>query len=264
MWLNSLDAMKGIDAFRVDGKVALITGGGAGIGKSCALLLSQAGAKVFIVDIVAERAELVKTEILSKGGHCEYAVVDLSMEENCHEAVDACIRVYGRLDILINSAGTQGAHGNLEKEMDTANFDKVMKVDFNSVFMMTKYSWPFLAEQGGGSIINIASLAALKCNGPLVYTAAKGAIRSYSHTLAKRLGERGVRVNVIYPGFVLTEMTRGVLERPELKKHFEEESPLGILGEAEDIAYCALYLSSDAARFVTGQDFVIDGGAMCK
>ena len=148
--------------------------------------------------------------------------------------------------------------------MDTANFDKVMKVDFNSVFMMTKYSWPYLAEQGGGSIINIASLAALKCNGPLVYTAAKGAIRSYSHTLAKRLGEKGVRVNVIYPGFVLTEMTRGVLERPELKKHFEEESPLGILGEAEDIAYCALYLSSDAARFVTGQDFVIDGGAMCK
>ncbi len=255
--------MKGLDAFRVDGKVALITGGGAGIGKSCALLLSQAGAKVFIADIVAERTEQVKAEVLSGGGYCAYAVADLSVEENCRQVVEACIRTFGRLDILINSAGTQGNHGDLEKEMDTANFEKVMKVDFNSVFMMIKYSWPYMSEQGEGSIINIASLAALKCNGPLVYTAAKGAIRSYSHTLANRLGKRGVRVNVIYPGFVLTEMTRGVLERPELKKHFEDESPLGILGEAEDIAYCALYLSSNASRFVTGQDFVIDGGAMC-
>lgn len=178
--------MKGLDAFRVDGKVALITGGGAGIGKSCALLLSQAGAKVFIADIVAERAEQVKAEVLSGGGYCAYAVADLSVEENCRQVVEACIRTFGRLDILINSAGTQGNHGDLEKEMDTANFEKVMKVDFNSVFMMIKYSWPYMSEQGEGSIINIASLAALKCNGPLVYTAAKGAIRSYSHTLANR------------------------------------------------------------------------------
>ena len=256
--------MKGLEAFRVDGKIALITGGGAGIGKSCAKLFSSAGAKIFIADIVEERALQVKAEIEAAGGACAYAVADLSLEENCQKTVEACVQAFGRLDVLINSAGTQGAHGDLEKEMDTANFEKVMKVDFNSVFMMSKYAWPHIAAQSGGSIINIASLAALKCNGPLVYTAAKGAIRSYSHTLAKRLGEKGVRVNVIYPGFVLTEMTRGVLERPELKKHFEEESPLHILGEAEDIAYCALYLASDAARFVTGQDFVIDGGALCQ
>ena len=115
--------MKGLDAFRIDGKVALITGGGAGIGKSCALLLSQAGAKVFIADIVAERAEQVKAEVLSGGGYCAYAVADLSVEENCRQVVEACIRTFGRLDILINSAGTQGNHGDLEKEMDTANFE---------------------------------------------------------------------------------------------------------------------------------------------
>lgn len=256
--------MKGIEVFRTDGKVALITGGGAGIGKSCAQLLSKAGAQIFIVDIVEERALQVKQEIEAAGGSCAYAVADLSVEENCRQAVDACMAAFGKLDVLINSAGTQGIHGDLQKEMDTANFDKVMRVDFNSVFMMTKYAWPYMAQQHSGSIINIASLAALKSNGPLVYTAAKGAIRSYSHTLAKRLGPEGVRVNVIYPGFVLTEMTRGVLQRPELKAHFEAESPLGILGEAEDIAYCALYLSSEAARFVTGQDFVIDGGALCN
>jgi len=256
--------MKGLEAFLVEGKVALITGGGAGIGKSCALLLSKAGAKVFVVDVLEERVQYVKQEIEAAGGVCAYAVGDLSVEENCRAAVEACIGTFGRIDVLINSAGIQGAHGDLDKEMDTANFEKVMKVDFNSVFMMIKYAWPSMEAQHQGSIINIASLAALKTNGPLVYTAAKGAIRSYSHTLAKRLGSKGIRVNVIYPGFVLTEMTRGVLERPELKQHFEQESPLGILGEAADIAYCALYLSSEASRFVTGQDFVIDGGALCN
>jgi len=256
--------MSRLDAFRVDGKVALITGGGAGIGKNSALILAEAGARIFVADIVEERCLQVKQEIEELGGSCAYQVADLSVEENCRHTVEACVKAFGRLDILVNSAGTQGVHGKLEMEFDTANFEKVMKVDFNSVFNMCKYAWPEIAHQTGGSIINIASLAALKSSGPLVYTAAKGAIRSFSHALAKRLGEKGVRVNTIYPGFVITEMTRGVLQMPELKKHFEEESPLGILGDASDIGYCVLYLSSEAARFITGQDFVIDGGAMCN
>ncbi|MBE6289939.1 MAG: SDR family oxidoreductase [Bacteroidaceae bacterium] len=255
--------MKGLEAFRLDGKVALITGGGAGIGKSCALLLSDAGAKVFVADLVEERALQVKQEIEQAGGACGYIVADLSVEDNCRQAVEDCVNTFGRLDILINSAGTQGKHGDLEQEFDTMNFNKVMSVDLGSVYMMCKYAWAKCAEHQG-SIINIASLAALKANGPLAYTAAKGAIKSFSKTLAKRLGEKRVRVNTIYPGFILTEMTRGILQMPELKKHFESESPMGMLGEAEDIAYCALYLSSDASRFVTGQDFVIDGGAMCN
>ncbi|MBR1542968.1 MAG: SDR family oxidoreductase [Bacteroidaceae bacterium] len=255
--------MKGLEAFRVDGKVALITGGGAGIGKACALLLAEAGAKVFVADMVEERAIQVKQEIEQAGGVCGYIVADLSVEDNCRQAVETCVSTFGRLDILINSAGTQGKHGDLELEFDSANFNKVMSVDLGSVYMMCKYAWPKCAEYQG-SIINIASLAALKANGPLAYTAAKGAIKSFSKTLAKRLGEKGVRVNTIYPGFILTEMTRGILQMPELKKHFESESPMGMLGEAEDIAYCALYLASDASRFVTGQDFVIDGGAMCN
>ena len=255
--------MKGLNAFRLDDKVALITGGGAGIGKSCALLLAEAGAKIFVVDIIEERALQVKQEIEQTGGECSYGLADLSVEDDCHQMVVDCLKTFGRLDIVINSAGTQGNHGDLEVEFDSANFDKIMKVDLGSVFMMCKYAWSACAVHQG-SIINIASLAALKANGPLAYTAAKGAIKSFSKTLAKRLGEKRVRVNTIYPGFVLTEMTRGILKMPELKQHFEAESPMGLLGEAEDIAYCALYLASDASRFVTGQDFVIDGGALCN
>ncbi len=177
--------------------------------------------------------------------------------------VEACVEQFGRLDVLINSAGGRGAHGALEEEFSTENYRETMAVDLDSTFMAIKYAWPECAKHGVGSIINIASLAALRASGPIVYSAAKGAVKSMSRTLAKRLGGERVRVNTIYPGFILTEMTAGVRENPELTARFQGESPLGLLGEVEDIGYCALYLASDAARFVTGQDFVIDGGATC-
>ncbi|MBQ9174958.1 MAG: SDR family oxidoreductase [Bacteroidales bacterium] len=254
--------MKGSDAFSMDGKVVLITGGGAGIGRSCALILSKAGAKIFLVDLLEQRAAAVKAEIESEGGECDFLCADISVEENCSKAVSSCVGRFGRLDTLINCAGMQGKSGDLEKEFDSENFGKIIGVDLGGTFMMCKYAYPECSKTKG-SIINIASLAALRASGPLAYTAAKGAIRSFSKALAFRLGEKGVRVNTIYPGFVLTEMTMGVLDRPDLKERFEKDSPMHILGKAEDIAYCALYLASDAARFVTGQDFVIDGGAMC-
>ena len=136
-------------------------------------------------------------------------------------------------------------------------------MDFDSTFLAIKYAYPQCEKHGVGSIINIASLAALRASGPIVYSAAKGAIRSVSRTLAKRLGEKQVRVNTIYPGFIVTEMTERIHEMPEQEAKMRADSVLGLLGEVDDIAYCALYLASDAARFVTGQDFVVDGGAMC-
>ena len=170
---------------------------------------------------------------------------------------------FGRLDIVVNSAGSRGVHGELEKEFLTENLNHTMSVDFNSAFFVIKYAYPECAKQGVGSIINIASLAALSARGPIVYSAAKGAMKSMGKTLAKRLGDKNVRVNTIYPGFILTEMTEGILSQPTLVEKFASESPLHLLGEPKDIGYCALYLASDAARFVTGQDFVIDGGATC-
>lgn len=254
--------MNPFDAFNLTGRVALITGGGSGIGRGCAEILAAAGAKVMVVGRRMNKLEEVQTVIRNAGGACACFSADLTDEENCKAMVEACIQTFGRLDILVNSAGTRGAHGDLEAEFSTANLRDTMAADFDGTFNAIKYAYPECAKNGAGSIINIASLAALRASGPIVYSAAKGAIRSMSRTLAKRLGSQKIRVNTIYPGFILTEMTAGVKDHPEVFEKYAGESPLHMVGEAEDIAWCALYLASDAARFVTGQDFVVDGGAM--
>ncbi len=251
------------NVFDLTGRVALITGGGTGIGRGCAKILAEHGAKVMVVGRRMNKLEEVKAEIETAGGVCTCFSADLTDEENCKAMVDACVQEFGRLDILINSAGSRGAHGDLDEEFSTENFRHTMGADFDSTFLSIKYAYPECEKNGVGSIINIASLAALRAVGPIVYSAAKGAVKSMSKTLAKRLGPDKVRVNAIYPGFIVTEMTERVKEDSALMARFTGESPLGLLGEVEDIGYCALYLASDAARFVTGQDFVIDGGATC-
>ena len=207
------------------------------------------------------KLEEVRNAIQAEGGTCACFSADLTSEENCRAMVEACVREFGRLDILINSAGTRGAHGELETEFSEENLRHTMAADFDSTFNAIKYAYPECAKNGVGSIINIASLAALSARGPIVYSAAKGAVRSMSRTLAKRLGPQKIRVNTIYPGFILTEMTEGIKDQPELLEKYKGESPLHLVGEMEDIGWCALYLASDAARFITGQDFVVDGGA---
>lgn len=253
--------MNHLDAFDLSGRVALITGGGTGIGRGCAEMLASAGASIMVIGRREEKLRIACDAIHEQNGIAAFHAADLSSEEGCKSAVDACINRFGRIDILINSAGSRGENGDLCQELSAENYRHTLAADLDSTIFMVKYAYPLCAEHGKGSIINISSLAALEARGPVVYAAAKGAIRSFSRTLAKRLGPQKVRVNTIYPGLIITEMTEGILERPELEKHYREESPLGLLGRVEDIAYCALYLASDAAAFVTGQDFVIDGGA---
>lgn len=252
-----------IDMFDLSGRVALITGGASGIGKGCAEILSESGAIVFIVDCQKDKLEKTEMKLQGNGGICSGIAVDLTVEENCKKAVEQCVKEFGRLDIVVNSAGTRGAHGDLEQEFSTENFEKTMAVDLGATFMTIKYAYPECAKNGVGSIINISSLAALFAKGPVVYSAAKGAVKSMGKTLGSRFGEIGVRVNTIYPGFIVTEMTEGIFQSPELEKRFRSESPLHLLGKPRDIAMTALYLASDASRFVTGQDFVIDGGSTC-
>ena len=181
------------NAFDLTGRVALVTGGGSGIGKGCAKILAEAGADVMVVGRRMGKLEEVKVEIEAAGGVCACFSADLTDESNCRAMVDACVERYGRLDILVNSAGGRGAHGALEEEFSTENYRETMAVDLDSTFMAIKYAWPECAKNGAGSIINIASLAALRASGPIVYSAAKGAVKSMSRTLAKRLGGEGVR-----------------------------------------------------------------------
>lgn len=252
-----------IDALDLRGRSALITGGGSGIGKACAIALAQAGASICIVGRREEKLLAVQKEIATLGGTCIYYAADITQEENCKQMVDFCLSEFGRLDILINNAGSRGANGDLVEEFSTENYNEVIDIDLKSTFMAIKYAYPASELNGVGSIINIASLAALQARGPIVYSAAKGAVKSLSRTLAKRLGEKKIRVNTIYPGLIITEMTEGILQHPELESHFRNESPLGELGNVEDIAYCAVYLASDASKYITGQDFIIDGGVTC-
>lgn len=210
-----------------------------------------------------QKLEEVKKSIESAGGICDYLSCDVSSEEDCKKLIGACISQFGRIDILVNNAGTSGSTAKMEDQFKTEHYQAVMKTDFDSVFMMIKYAYPECAKNGVGSIINISSSAALKAAGPIVYTAAKGAIKSMTRVLAKNFGPMNVRINSIYPGMIDTEMTHSALATPEGEAMFKAMSPLGLIGQPDDIAYGALYLASDAARFVTGQDLVIDGGFTC-
>lgn len=253
-----------MDKFRLDGKVALITGASSGIGRETAKLFAQYGAKVFVAARRENRLQELKAEIEAEGGVAEYAICDVSEEENCRKVVADCIKSFGRLDILVNSAGQGDSMGSLEEEFDTAHFDLVIKTDLASVFFMIKYAYPEMEKVGGGSIVNISSTCALRNFGVVAYSAAKGGILSMDRNLVPHFGRLNIRVNSIYPGTIDTEMTANASRRYE---NFEEMvksmTPLGRMGQPEEIAYCALYLAADVSSFVTGQAFVVDGGMTC-
>lgn len=168
------------------------------------------------------------------------------------------------MDALVNAAGIGAAPADFDTEFDTDNFERIMKINLASVFYMTKYACPEFEKIGGGSIVNISSGAALHSGGAVAYTASKGGVKSMTRMLGNYLGKKHIRVNSVYPGLVRSEMIDGVIKQN--KAAFDmvaERTPLGRIGEPEDIAYCVLYLASDASSWVTGQDFVIDGGDSC-
>ena len=167
-----------MDKFDLQNKVALVTGGGTGIGKASAELMARAGASVMVT---GRREEVLKQTVLDlgeKGYLSDYCICDVSIEDNCMAAVADCVKRFGRLDILVNSAGTAGSAKTLSDHFNTDHFNDVMSVDFNGVFFMIKYAYKECVKGGAGSIINISSVAALGSSGPIVYTAAKGAMKA--------------------------------------------------------------------------------------
>ncbi|MDR1015442.1 MAG: SDR family oxidoreductase [Coriobacteriales bacterium] len=246
-----------------EGTVALVAGASSGIGKSSALLLAQAGAQVFLVARRAEKLEELKAAIEAAGGAADCFAADVSEESNCKAAVEACVERFGSVDVLVNSVGMNS--GRIEDAFDTENYHKVIKVDLDATVFMVKYAYPLMSDAGGGSIINISSSAGVKAmvDSGIPYTASKGAIRSLSRMWGKQFAPAQVRVNSIYPGYILTEMTTGAFDNPEIMPYFTKDVPMGTIGEADDIGYCVLYLASSASKYVTGQDFIIDGGMTC-
>ena len=244
---------------RLENKVALISGGARGMGAVEAKLFAKEGAKVIIGDMLEDEGRKVEAEINEAGGVCVFVTLDVSDEDAWRKAVDEAVSRYGKLDILVNNAGIYRAHNVEETTAD--EWDHVMDINAKGVFLGTKHAIPAMREAGGGSIVNISSVAGL--TGSMVtsaYNASKGAVRLLTKSTAIQYASDGIRANSVHPGTIETPMTEGFLADDAARQDRMDRTPIGRLGRPEDVAYGALYLASDEASFVTGSELVIDGG----
>ena len=253
------------DIFDLTGRVAIITGASSyGIGSMAARELANYGAKVFLTARREDKLAKVAQEIIDAGGDAAFMACDVSSEEEVKAAVEKCVSHYGRLDIMVLSAGISGLPSrDMSMTFDSDNWRNVQGINLDGVFWMMKYGWKECAKNGVGAIVPVASLAAWTAEGSAAYTATKGAIRSLTHHFGSALAPYNVRVNTIYPGLIDTDMTHGMMDNPEIANRFLSKIPLGRFGTPEDIAYGILFLASDASSFMTGQHLIMDGGQLC-
>ncbi len=249
---------------RMDGKVALISGGARGQGAAEARLFASEGAKVVIGDLLDVEGMRVAAEIAELGGDAMYVHLDVTSEEDWQSAVAAAVSSYGKLDVLVNNAGIW-RRGRVE-DTTVEDWDAIQNVNSKGVFLGTKAAIPEMRNAGGGSIINISSTAGL-VGGPrsTAYTASKGAVRLFTKATAIQYAGESIRANSIHPGPIDTEMIHQVWQGEDNSR---EESiartPLGRVGTVDDIAYGVLFLASDESSFMTGSELVIDGGSTAQ
>lgn len=244
---------------RLDGKVALISGGARGMGAEEAKLFAREGAKVVIGDILEAEGKQTEAEVNEIGGDCLFVRLDVTNEADWKAAVGAAVARFGKLDILVNNAGI--FRGAKVEDTSTEEWDQVMDINAKGVFLGTKVAIPEMRKAGGGSIVNISSVAGLVGN-PFIsaYNASKGAVRIFTKSTAVQYAKEGIRANSIHPGVIETPMTQDVVNEPDFKEFRLSANPISRLGQPADIAYGVLYLASDEASFVTGSELVIDGG----
>ncbi|MEX0799825.1 MAG: glucose 1-dehydrogenase [Dehalococcoidia bacterium] len=245
---------------KLDGKVAIVTGGASGIGRATALLFAGEGAKVVVADWQDE-GEAVVREAKGTGGEATFVKVDVSKAEDVERMVKTAVEVYGRLDVLFNNAGVEGEQAPTA-DCSLENFDRVIAINLRGVFLGMKYGIPAMLKGGGGSIVNNASVAGLVGfpNIP-AYCAAKGGVVQLTKTAALEYAGQGVRVNAICPGVIWTPMVERFAAGAEAARAaLEAMEPVGRLGTAEEVARLALFLASDDSSFCTGAPFLVDGG----
>jgi NAD(P)-dependent dehydrogenase (short-subunit alcohol dehydrogenase family) len=249
-------------ADRLRNKVALITGAGMGMGRECALLFAEEGARVVVADIDEKAARETVRAIDAKGGQALAVIGDVAKEADVERMVTEGVRRFGALHVLHNNAGVLWKDRDRSVlETDEGWWDRVMAINLKSVFWVTKHGIPHLRSAGGGSIILMGSVSALAgfTRAQDAYTAAKGALISLGKSLAIQFAKDNVRCNVIHPGIVDTPLQAPYLT-PEIRKEFEAGIPLGRIAQPREIANVALFLASDESSFMTGAELVVDGG----
>ena len=250
---------------RLDGKVALISGGARGQGATEALLFAREGAKVVFGDLLDEEGQQVEAQIAELGGDATYVHLDVTSADDWDAAVQTALDRYGRLDILVNNAGIGGQQVGLE-DTTPEFWDRTLDINAKGVFLGTKAAIPALRDSGSGSIVNISSTAALIAarSGNPSYAASKGAVRLLTKSIAIQYAPDNIRCNSVHPGLIVTPMTEAILADPERRRYYDENIPLGRHGTVDDIANGVLFLASDDSSFVTGSELVIDGGLVAQ
>ena len=255
---------------RLEGKVALISGGARGQGATEAMLFSREGAAVVIGDILDEEGLKLEAEIRELGGRATYVHLDVTEPDQWESAVARAVSEYGKLDVLVNNAGVgavqvSGLAPPRLEETPTETWDTIMDINSKGVFLGTRAAIPAMQAAGGGSIINISSVAGLVGAGlasgaAAAYASSKGSVRLLTKATAVQHGHEGIRCNSVHPGYIETAMTQISLAQPGFREQVASMAPLNRVGTVEDIANGVLFLASDESSFMTGSELVIDGG----
>jgi len=246
---------------RVKGKIVIVTGGASGIGRATVELLAGEGATVVITDVNRKDGEALASSL---GGAHSFVLHDVSKEDQWQSIIGDTVKRFGRIDGLVNNAGVSGPVPAADLEHETLEtWRKINTVNLEGVFLGCKHAVPAIRQSGGGSIVNISSLAAMQGTPQLVaYRAGKAGVRQLTKSVAMHCAFKGykVRCNSIHPGVIITPMGESMFRDERHKEKYLKAIPLRVFGEPRDIGYAALYLISDESKFVTGAEFLIDGG----
>jgi NAD(P)-dependent dehydrogenase (short-subunit alcohol dehydrogenase family) len=250
---------------RLAGKVAVVTGGAVGIGRACVERMAGEGAAVAILDVLDDAGRELAAHLAASGHRVAFFHADVSNESSVSAAVDATVAEFGRLDVLVNNAGISGSVKPTH-ELTEAEWDRVQAVNVKGVFFCTKHAIPHLRRAGGGSIVNLSSIAGIVGIGSVApYHASKGAVRLMTKNDALTYATERIRVNSVHPAYIWTPMVENHLrslggDLEAAKAAAGAAHPVGHMGEPDDIAWAVVYLACDESKFVTGSELVVDGG----
>ena len=252
-------------AGQLDGKVALVTGGGSGIGRATCLAMAREGAQVMVADIVVEGGHETVSLVKNAGGEATFIRADVSQASEVEAMVKQTIETYGRLDCAFNNAGIEGPVCSTV-EYTEEDFDRVVAIDLTGVWLCMKYEIPAMLQHGGGAIVNTASVAGLVgFQGISAYVASKHGVNGLTKTAALEYAKAGIRVNAVCPGVIETPMVKRAFEKsPGMEEGVAAVEPVGRLGQPQEVAEAVVWLCSDAASFVTGLPMAVDGGLVAQ